>query len=92
MTFGQRLQRVQKGGNLTVADLARWFDRSYQTVRGWRDGKCEPGGAPLDREHVEALLKLLEGMVRRKHKFPVPRLSQRDRITYIRDIRERLLG
>lgn len=92
MTFARRLAHVQKSGNLTVADLARWFGRSYQTVRYWANGTSQPGGAPMDREHAEELLRLLEGMVKKKQRFPVPRLSPAKRIEYIQDIRVRLLG
>lgn len=92
MTFSERLTRVRRDGNLTVADLARWFDRSYQTVRGWAAGTCEPGGPPMDQEHAEQLLVLLEGLVGRKQHFPVARMMPRDRIAYLRLIRVELLG
>ena len=92
MTFAARLKKVQRAGNLTVADLARWFDRNYQTVRGWRNGDCEPGGAPMDREHALELLSLLEQMVKRKQKFPVPRLSPIERVAYIQELRDRLFA
>jgi predicted transcriptional regulator len=35
MTFQKRLQRVMRRRNMRVADLARWFDEPYTTVREW---------------------------------------------------------
>ena len=90
ITFSARLKKAQRAGNLTVADLARWFDRNYQTVRGWVSGACEPGGAPMDREHALELLGLLEQMIKRRQKFPVPRLSPIERVAYIQELREQL--
>lgn len=92
MTFASRLKKVARSGNLTVADLARWFDRPYQTVRCWLTGASQPGGGPMDREHAEELLALLEGMVARKNKFPVPRLSPSQRVAYIQDLRNALFS
>lgn len=84
--FGQRLKVCQRGGNLTVADLARWFERSYQTVRSWCGG-CEPGGGPIDKQHVADLLKLLESKIKRKQGFPLPRLAPADRAKYLAKIK-----
>ena len=85
----QRLKDVQRRGNLTVADLARWFDRPDPTVREWCKGR-EPTGAPLDVEHVYELLKLLETLIRKKLNFPVPRLSASKRKAYLIDVRRRV--
>ncbi len=60
MTFGQRLNKAMRAGNLTVADLARWFDAPYQTVRGWVLMDYEPSGGELDRRQVHALCDRLE--------------------------------
>lgn len=90
MTFQQRLKWVLQGGNLTVADLARWLDRPDPTVREWIDNGREPTGAPLDLEHVYALLELLETLIRKKLNFPVPRLSAAKRKEYILSIRKRV--
>jgi hypothetical protein len=35
MTFQKRLQRVMRKRGMRVADLARWFDEPYTTVREW---------------------------------------------------------
>lgn len=85
--FAQRLLACQRGGNLTVADLARWFDRPYQTVRSWIEGGSEPGGGPLDREHAHGSLASLEGLIRKKKGFPMPRMSPKDRGKYLEGIR-----
>ena len=64
MTFQQRLQRCRERGNLTVADLARWFDRPYATVRSWLTEGWEPGDGPVTRRRMEDRLVRLEGVVR----------------------------
>ena len=79
MIIATRLTRVMRLGNLTVADLARWFDRSDPTVRGWVKG-VEPAGAGLDLADIEARLRLLETRIRRKEGLPLPpRLSPSQR-------------
>lgn len=83
-TWQQRLLAVQRGGNMTLADLARWLDRPHSTVRTWLQGGVEPGGGPLDIEHVEALLGLLETMVMQKRGFPLPQKGRRERLIEIR--------
>lgn len=65
MTFGARLQRTMRSGNLTVADLARWFDVPYQTVRGWIVHDYSPSGGELDRARLQGLCEKLE-------KLPMP--------------------
>lgn len=90
-TFQQRLQACQRGGNLTVSDLARWFDRPHPTVRSWVQQGFEPGGAPLDVEHAHQMLGLLETLIRRKRGFPVPRLPPSKRIEHLAHIRRSAL-
>ena len=60
MTFRERLLKAQERGHLSVADLARWFERPYSVVWYWtaEDRKVRVGEA--DRE---ARLKLLEKTV-----------------------------
>jgi len=65
MTFQQRLQRCRERGNLTVADLARWFDRPYATVRSWLTEGWEPGDGPVTRRRMEERLRLLECTIAR---------------------------
>lgn len=87
-TFQQRLQAAVQGGNLTVADLARWFDRPHSTVSFWvRDGK-EPGGGPLDAALVAAQLATLERLIKKKKGLPVPRLSPQKRMAHMAAIKK----
>lgn len=88
-TFAGRLQAVMRDGNLTGADLARWFDRPDPTVRGWISGKQNLGGAPLDIAFVEAQLVKLEIFLKKKQGLPVPRMTPAKRIEYINELRER---
>ena len=91
-TFQQRLKSCAQVGNLTVADLARWFDRPYPTVRTWCENGIEPGGGPIDKQHAESMLALLETLVRQKQVLPVPRMAPRDRIKYLSDIRDAMVS
>ena len=63
--FSHRLQTVMRDGNLTGADLARWFDRPDPTVRGWISGDHDLGGAQLDVAFVEAQLVKLEKLLKK---------------------------
>ena len=74
-------------GNLTVADLSRWFDRPYPTVRGWLNGG-EVGGAPLDTAWIMAQLVRLEKMLAKGRGLPVPRLTMQARAAYIDNLRK----
>jgi predicted transcriptional regulator len=56
MTFQKRLQRVMRRRNMRVADLARWFDEPYTTVREW----VLKGRFPSDIERVGQRLEALE--------------------------------
>jgi hypothetical protein len=76
-----------KSGNLTVADLARWFERPDPTMRSWVEQGVEPGGGPIDAALARATLDKLEKLIARNSKFPVPRLSPRKRIAYLRELR-----
>ena len=87
MTFQQRLKKVMAGGNLRVADLARWFERPHATVRCWVEDGREPGGGPQDAAAVHRMLKSLETLVKGNRVFPVPRLAPKERIRYLAAIR-----
>lgn len=89
-SFQKRLEDCQRQGNLRLSDLARWFDRPYQTVRSWLAGS-EPSGGPIDVQHANALLSLLEELIRKKRGFPVPRLSPQQRIEHLQSIRKRAI-
>ena len=91
-TFQQRLRACERGGNLTVADLARWFDRPYPTVRSWMVDGIEPGGGPIDKEHAESMLGLLETLIKQKRWFPVPRLRPQERIEHLAQVRAAFLN
>jgi hypothetical protein len=87
MTFQSRLQKCQQNGNLTVADLARWFDRPHPTMRSWVEQGVEPGAGPMDAAMAWATLDKLEKLIAKNSKFPVPRLSPRKRIAYLKELR-----
>jgi hypothetical protein len=84
-SVSERLNRLLTEGNLTLADLARWFDRPYPTVRGWLQGG-DVGGAPLDTAWVLAQLKCLEKKMGKG--LPVPRLSMAERAAYMEKLRK----
>ena len=86
-SFQTRLQQAMWKANLTVADLARWFDRPHATVRGWVVNGTGVGGAPGDVAAIELHLRRLEALAnKKKGPFPVPRLSPRERIEYLRRV------
>lgn len=87
-TFQTRLRALQRAGNLTVSDLARWFNRPHATVRTWVENGISPGGGPIDKEHAASLLGLLETLVKQKRGFPIPRLSPQKRIEHLMHIRK----
>jgi hypothetical protein len=89
--WSDRLEATRRSANMTVADLARWLDRPHATVTYWLRGG-EPAGGQGDRDHAEALIGLLEALVRRGVELPVPlTMPQRKRIAYLRDLRARIL-
>jgi hypothetical protein len=85
--FSTRLQAIMRDGNLTGADLARWFDRPDPTVRGWINGSHELGGAQLDIAYVEAQLDKLERLLAKKKGLPVPRMTPGMRIEHMRGLK-----
>ena len=86
----QRLKAVMQDGNLTVADLARWFGRPDPTVRGWVSNGGSPGGGPIDIKEVEVLLSSLEKLIKSSKALPLPRLSPSERIKRLQDIRSKV--
>lgn len=90
MTFQDRLKAAQQGGNLTVADLARWFARPDPTVRCWVTRGVVPAGGPLDREEVERLLVALERRIEAKRGFPLVG-TPRQKIAALARIRAKLI-
>lgn len=83
--FQKRLLRVQRQANLTVADLARWFERPHPTVRCWTRG-TKPSGGPLDSTRVEKGLAKLESLVKHK-KLPLPWMRPKEKIKKLRVLR-----
>jgi len=63
-TFRKRLQRCIDRGNLTTADLCRWFDRPYATCRSWLTQGWEPAGGPVTQQRMWRRLEKLETAVR----------------------------
>ena len=81
--FTRRLRTIMRNGALTVADLARLFDRERRTVSSWVHDERLPTGARADEAHNR--LSELETQVRKELGFPVPfQLSKRNRTAYIR--------
>jgi hypothetical protein len=82
-SFSARLQSLMRHGNLTGADLARWFNRPDPTVRGWISGEHKLGGAALDTAYIIAQLVRLEKMLKKHQGLPVPQLTPSARIKYV---------
>lgn len=82
MNIGARLRQAMTNGNLTVADLARWFDRPDPTVRGWANGR-KVRGPEQDLKEIRRRLLWLEALNNEKKSLPVPQLPLRDRIAYV---------
>lgn len=83
MKVQKRLEWCMRHGNMTVADLARWFGRPDPTVRGWIAHGGGVGGPVQDVEAIERDLVQLETAIKEQRGFPVPRLSPLDRITHL---------
>lgn len=86
-SFTDRLTKAQTVTEMTVSDLARWFDRPRATVNTWLNGRT-PFGPPA--AVAERGLALLEFSIatRRKH-YPVPaHLSWKEREKYVRGMRD----
>ncbi len=87
--FSERLQRVLRDGNMTVADLARWFARPHPTVANWvKGGRMGRELPPLDAAYVLAQLDVLERRLKKKEGLPVPVMSARKRKRYFEALRD----
>src|SRR5258708_22323768 len=85
--FTRRLKNAMRDGDLTVADLARLFDRERRTVSSWVHDRRMPTGARAEEAHDR--LSELEMQIRKQFGFPVPfYLTKRDRTAYVRLLRE----
>lgn len=81
-TFQQRLARCRDQGNLTVADLGRWFGRPYPTVRTWLINGWEPGDGPVTRARMQTRLAELETAISR-HGAALRGMPMRQRAEYL---------
>lgn len=86
MKINTRLQAAMQHGNLTIADLARWFERPHPTVRGWVHG-TGVGGPPLDVQAVLDRLGHIEVRIKKRKGLPVPQLSPARRAVYVESLR-----
>jgi hypothetical protein len=85
--FAPRLSVCMRRGDLRTADLSRWFDRPYATVRQWIVEEREPSGSPGQIKELYDALSLLEQAISNK-KFPMATvLKPMARIAYVRAVR-----
>jgi transposase-like protein len=81
--FQQRLRRCVERGNLTVSDLARWFNRPYATVRSWLIAGREPAGGPVTVRRAYERLSALEQVVRDQSLSDLPMRQRAERLVRI---------
>jgi len=74
MNITKRLNKVMVEGNLTIIDLARWFNRPFATVRGWIRGR-DMRASPQDAGLVIERLKVIERRIRKRAGLPVPQFE-----------------
>lgn len=90
MKFQERLRKAQKDGDMTMADMARWFDVPFQSARYWLivgDADMEPRG-PRARM-IRKRLERLEWAIHHSIGFPVPQMLRvRDRKQHIETTRD----
>lgn len=83
--FKQRLVDARKAGDLTIADLANWFNLPFSTVRYW----CSVSGYDLAprgprRKEIIKRLSQLEWAILNKVGFPIPpMMSERGRSSHM---------
>ena len=88
MTLAVRLESCKTRGNLTVADLSRWFGRPHPTVRGWIANGFDPRGGPHDVAYVFSMLDALERLILKGKDLPLQRgISRAARIKHIERLR-----
>lgn len=79
--FSQRLRLVMRAADMTVSDLALWFERPRSTINTWVNGR-QPMG-PSGRLAVTRL-DVLERTIRGRKGLPVPpELSGTERPSYV---------
>lgn len=83
--LGPRLRAVKEAGELTPADLSRWFGRGYQTVYCWVYHDREPQ-RPW-RDDVYRRLEMLEKSVKRAKgpllPYEVPQRERKGALRYL---------
>ena len=85
ISFSRRIHIAMRAADMTVSDLAVWFDRPRSTVKTWDDGRTPQG--PSGRV-AEWRLQLLEWAIKTEFKMPVPdTLSGTERPGYVRGAR-----
>jgi hypothetical protein len=88
---GQRLTKVAQAGNLRTADLARWFEVPYATLRQWvKEGRA-PTGGPKDLQDLELRLVYLERLIR-NGTLPIGRMTTGDRIARMHQLRSTMIN
>ncbi len=86
--LGPRLRAAMEAGELTPADLARWFGRGYQTVYCWLYYDREPQAGW--RLVTYRRLEQLERAVKRAKGPLIPyETKQRDRARALRGVQRR---
>ena len=86
--FSGRLNKCLTSGNLTVADISRWFCRPHPTVRGWIKNGFDPRGGPHDVEYMYSMLDALETTIKKRKDLPLKRgVSRAARIRVIEELR-----
>lgn len=60
MTFQKRLKACMRKHNMRTANLARYFERPYTSVREWVLHGRAPSGTDREQAKLERLLRALE--------------------------------
>jgi hypothetical protein len=85
--FTRELRACRDKADMTISDLAIWFDRPWATVKTWVNDARTPAG-PAARD-ARIMLDLLKVAIRHSPGLPVPaRMSWRDRTAHVRGIRD----
>ena len=89
--FCERLNKAAPKGDFTVADLSRWFDRSYHTIWFWVNKGVKPRGSKGQKKIIYGWLEKLEQAVASNPKLPIPpTLNQFERVEYVEKLRHDL--
>ena len=81
LSFSDRLNKAMLAGELTVSNLALWFERTRPTVQTWTTGR-DPRGFRGVRAFNR--LALLERAIRDRMGFPIPpQMNDKERATHV---------